>query len=255
MPSETLSAPHQGGGLKALKEQSDVSECKTPYRPYMKAVDNAKKIVYIIRPDCKQWSCKSCAERRRRVWVFHANYGGDALLAQGRGLSFVTLTSHRMVRSLSRGIKVWRSAWPKLSARWRRATDNLQFLYVPEAGKIGHFHVHLITTAMLPESWYKDNAAGTGLGYIAHAVPIVSATECGGYIGKYLGKALGVNGWPKYWRRINSSRAWPRPPEPKTPYEWTMLGSDKSRVIFLMEIDIEEGFQVEHSLKELDWRQ
>lgn len=254
MPSKRQPASRQAGGLKVLKEQSDVSECENPYRPYMKAVDNDKKVIYVIRPDCKQWSCKSCAERRRRVWVFHANYGGDALLAQGRGLSFVTLTSHRMVRSLSRGIKVWRSAWPKLSARWRRATDKLQYLYVPEAGRIGHFHVHLITTAELPSRWYKDNAASTGLGYQAKAVPIVSAIECGGYIGKYLGKALTVGNYPKYFRRVNSSRGWPKPADPQTPYEWKMLGNNLQKIIFLLEIDREEGWEVEHSLKELDWR-
>lgn len=254
MPSKALSATRQGGGSKALKEHLDVSECKTLRRPYMKATDNETKTIYIIRPNCKQWSCKPCAERRRRVWVLYANYGGDALLAQGRSLSFVTLTSHRMVRSLSGGISVWRKAWPKLSARWRRATDRLQYLYVPEAGRIGHFHVHLITTATLPSRWYKDNAASTGLGYQAKAVPIVSATECGGYIGKYLGKALTVGNYPKYFRRVNSSQGWPKPPEPQTPYEWKILGSDLQRIIFLMEIDREEGWQVEHSLKELDWR-
>ncbi len=255
MPSKDQSPRRQAGGLKALKEHLDVSECKTPYRPYLKAIDEKSKTVYYIRPDCKLWSCKSCAERRRRIWVFYANYGGDALLAQGRSLSFVTLTSHRMVRSLSSGIKVWRSAWPKLSARWRRATDRLQYLYVPEAGKIGHFHVHLITTAELPSRWYKDNAASTGLGYQATAVSIVSATECGGYIGKYLGKALAVGNYPKYFRRVNSSQGWPKPKEPGTPYEWEMLGSNPQKVIFRMELDREKGWTVEHSLKELDFRE
>lgn len=254
MPSKEQSPRRQAGGLKALKEQSDVLQCETPHRPYLKAMDNAKKTVYFIRPDCGQWSCKPCAERRRRIWVFYANYGGDALLAEGRSLSFVTLTSHRLVRSLSGGIKVWRSAWPKLSARWRRATDDLQYLYVPEAGKIGHFHVHLITTAQLPSRWYKDNAASTGLGYQAKAVPIVSATECGGYIGKYLGKALAVGNYPKYFRRVNSSRKWPKPQDVKTPYEWEALGHNSSKVKFLIDVAREEGWTVEHSLKELDWR-
>ncbi len=255
MPSENTSPRRQAGGLKALKEQSNGGECNTPRRPYMKAVDNAKKIVYIIRPDCKQWSCKSCAERRRRVWVLYANYGGDVLLAQGRSLSFVTLTSHRLVRSLRRGIEVWRGAWPLLSSRWRRAAPGLQYLYIPEHVRGSNFHVHLITTAPLPTRWYKDNAAETGLGYEAKAVRILDPTWCGGYVAKYLGKAMSNMDYPKYFRRVNTSRAWPRPADPKTPYEWAMLGSDKSKVIFLIEIDREEGWQVEHSLKELDWRQ
>lgn len=175
-------------------------------------------------------------------------------MSEGRNLSFVTLTSHASVRALAGGIRVWRSAWPKLSARWRRATERLQYVYTSEGGKSGHFHVHLITTATLPSRWYKDNAASTGLGYQAKAVPIASATECGGYLGKYLGKALAVNGWPKNWRRVNSSRGWPKPAGVATPYEWETLGSNPARVIFLMEIDRERGWAVEHSLKELDWR-
>jgi hypothetical protein len=127
-------------------------------------------------------------------------------------------------------------------------------VYTAEGGKDGHFHVHLITTATLPSRWYKDNAAETGLGYQAKAVPIVSVSECGGYLGKYLGKALASGSWPKYWRRVNCSRGWPKPPDVGTPYEWALLGSNPQRVIFLMEIMAEEGYRVEHSLKELDWR-
>lgn len=242
------------GGLKALIEQSDAPQCETPNRPYLKAKDEETKTIYIIRPDCKLWACKACAERRRRLWVYYANFGGGALLSEGRKLSFVTLTSSRMVRTLAGGIWVWRRAWPKLSARWRRATDKLQYVYTSESGKSGHFHVHLITTATLPSKWYKDNAAETGLGYQAAAVPIVSPTECGGYLGKYLGKALAVAGWPKYWRRVNCSRGWPKPVDAGTPYEWSLLGSNPQKVIFMMEIDREEGWTVEHSLKELDWR-
>ncbi len=255
MPSKRQSATRQGGGLTALKEHLDVLQCETPNRPYLKASDNAKKIVYIIRPDCKLWSCRACAERRRRIWVFYANYGGDALLAQGSRLSFVTLTSHRLVRSLSSGIIVWRSAWPKLSARWRRAEKNLQYLYIPEHVRGSNFHIHLITTATLPTRWYKDNAAATGLGYEAKAVAILEARWCGGYVGKYLGKALSNMAYPKYFRRVNTSQGWPRPKEPETPYEWQMLGSKPQKVIFLMEVAREEGWEVEHSLKELDWRQ
>lgn len=254
MPLKDQSASLQAGGLKALKEQSDVLECKTPNRPYLKAIDNEQKTVYFIRPDCKLWSCKACAQRRHKLWVYYANFGGGALLDQGRQLSFVTLTSHRKVRTLAGGIWVWRRAWPNLSARWRRAEKNLQYLYVPEHVLGSNFHVHLITTATLPQSWYKDNSAETGLGYEAEASEILEANHCGGYVGKYLGKALADMKYPKYFRRVNTSRRWPRPEDNQTLYEWTMLGSNPSKVIFMMEVAKEEGWTVEHSLKELEWR-
>ncbi len=221
----------------------------------MKASDHDKKIVHFVRPDCKLWSCPPCAERRRRLWVFIANYGADALLAEGREISFVTLTSHKLVREVYPAIRVWRAAWKKLSARWRRATPGVQYIYVGEQGRIGHFHVHLITSAGLPTRWYRDNAAETGLGYQAKAVPISSVTECGGYIGKYLGKAISYQKWPPYWRRVNSSRKWPRPPEPSTPYDWACLGPDIARVRFSVALHLEMGWTVEHSLGGLDIRQ
>ncbi len=220
----------------------------------MKATDETTKTIYFIRPNCGLWSCKACAARRRSLWVFTANFGGDALLAAGRDLSFVTLTSAKTIRTLAGGIWVWRRAWPKLSARWRRAEKDLQYVYTSEAGKVGHFHVHLITTATLPTRWYKDNAASTGLGYQAKAVPIEAANECGAYMGKYLGKALARGKWPKHWRRVNSSRGWPKPPDTQTPYEWVSVGSNPAKIIFLIEIATEEGWKVDHSLGELEWR-
>ncbi len=254
MPHENQPARRQTGGLNALKNNPTFTGCETSNRPYLRATDEANKTVYIIRPDCKLWSCKACAKRRHRLWVFIANYGGDNLLAAGRECTFVTLTSSRLVRTLAGGIWVWRRAWPKLSARWRRAADDLQYLYVPEHREGFHFHVHLITTATLPERWYKDNGAQTGLGYQAKAKPILEAKHCGGYVGKYLGKALSHMRYPKYFRRVNTSRGWPKPPDVDSPYVWAALGSNPSRVIFSVEMYLEAGWVVEHSLEELNWR-
>ena len=248
------SGGRQATGLNPLENNPTVFRCETPNRPYLKATDEATKTVYIIRPDCKLWSCKACAQRRRRLWVFIANYGGDHLLSAGHRCTFVTLTSHRVVRTLVGGIWVWRRAWPKLSARWRRAEPGLQYLYIPEHREGFNFHVHLITTATLPERWYKDNGAKTGLGYQAKAKPILEAEHCGGYVSKYLGKALANMDYPKYFRRVNTSRGWPKPQDVDSPYVWAALGSNVSRVIFSVEMYLESGWVVEHSLDELDWR-
>lgn len=255
MPSENQSHPRQGVGLNALKNNSTLTACETPNRPYLKATDETTKTIYIIRPDCRQWSCKPCAERRRRLWVFIANYGGASFLAEDRPTTFLTLTSHRLVRTLVRGIWVWRRAWPKLSARWRRAETDLQYLYIPEHKEGFHFHVHFITTAQLPEKWYKKNGAETGLGYIAKAKPIIEVKHCGAYVGKYLGKALANMRYPKYFRRVNKTQGWPVAPDVKSPYLWAALGHNVERVIFETEMYSEAGWTVEHSLEELEWRQ
>lgn len=245
----TLPPRRQTGGLNVLIEQSKVFECESPSRPYMQAADNATKTIYFIHPDCKQWSCRYCAEKRRRMWVYLANYGADNLLRQGLELSFVTLTSHRLVRSITGGVAVWRKAWPKLSSRWRYHSPGVQYLYVGEGKKSRHFHIHLVTSATLKSKWYKDNGAETGLGYQAKAIPIDRAIECGAYIGKYLGKALVVDGFPKYWRRVNTSRKWPKPAKMETPYEWENLGSKRSNARYSMALHAEMGWVIEHQLE------
>lgn len=249
--SNALVPTPKAEGLICTIEQSDAGGCFTASRPYLKAVDRETKTVYFIRPDCKSWSCEYCAERRRRLWIYYANYGGDCLLGAGVELSFVTLTSHRHIRSLTEGIRVWRDSWPKLSARWRRATPGVQYLYVAEHRKRTHFHVHLITSAALPSKWYKDNAAQTGLGYQAKAVAIYDALECGVYVGKELGKAIAYTKWPPYWRRVNTSRKWPKPEEPETPYDWAFLGNHSSKVQIEAMAYRRMGWTVATSLAEL----
>jgi len=240
--------------LTVLKNNPTEGGCKTPNRPYMRRVDEKTRTVYFIRPDCKTWACGHCAARRARLWVFIANYGGSVLLADNRDCTFVTLTSHRDVRTLAGGIRVWRAAWPNLYARWHRAEKDLQYLYVPEHKEGFNFHVHFITTATLPTRWYKDNGAETGLGYQAEASPIRYGQQCGAYIGKYLGKALANMVYPKNFRRVNKSNGWPKPPKSGSAFKWEALGGKLATVIFSVETYKELGWAVEHQLNELDWR-
>ncbi len=164
------------------------------------------------------------------MWRGIAAFGVTRLLAEGRRCSFVTLTSHKYVKGTLAGVSVWRKAWPKLSARWRRAEHSLQYCYTAEVSKMARFHVHIVTTATLPSRWYKDNAAETGLGYIAKAIPLQSGSQAGNYITKYLTKAVSDGGWPKFWRRVNTSRAFPKPEVVPSPYEWIALGRDEYAV-------------------------
>ncbi len=181
--------------------------------------------------------------------MFIANYGGDVLLAEGRELVFVTLTSHEAQRSLVGAIAVWRDSWKTLSARWRRKSKGEQYFYVGEHKKTRHFHVHMVTSATIKTKWYKDNARECGLGYQAKAVPLADAMHCGGYMGKYLGKAMAIAGWPRGWRRVNTSRDWPRPPDVENSWTWTYLGSDKSRVAVSAIGYRRAGWKVETSIE------
>lgn len=251
MATSALSGGRQATGLNALKNNPTQALCETPFRPYMKACDYASKTVYFIRPDCKTWGCKPCAARRAAVWRHYAHFGGDALLGAGMELAFVTLTSHEVVRSVTAGVAVWRKAWPKLSARWRRRSPGAQYFYVGEQKKAMNFHVHMVTSANIETRWYKDNARACGLGYEAKAVPVLSGLECGGYITKYLTKAIAILDWPKYWRRVNTSRKWPKPEKPETPYDWACLGNDVLRVRSSARMYKWHGWRIATTLEEL----
>ena len=244
MPPKTPPDSREAGGLNALKNNPTVSGCENPRRPYMKAADHGKKTVHYIRPPCKLWSCEACALQRKQAWVFIANYGGNHLLSEGLELSFVTLTSHEAVRSLVGGIAVWRDAWKKLSARWRRRSPGSQYFYVGEHKRTYHFHVHLVTSANIKTRWYKDNARSCGLGYQAKAVPITETLECGAYMGKYLSKSISYAGWPKYWRRVNTSRMWPKPLTPESELKWGVLGSGWKKVLFSMDAYRSKGYEI-----------
>jgi len=246
-----VSAPLLGGGSNAFKNNPTETACENPNRPYLRAIDNAKKTVYFIRPDCKTWSCPPCAQRRARLWRFFASYGGDYLLDEGHRLSFCTITSHRLVKTPVAGLAVWRKAWPKLSTRWRRAAPGLQYISIGELSPVGRFHVHLITTATLDTRWYKDNGAACGVGHQAKAVPILEARECGAYITKYLTKAIAITSWPPRYRRVNTSRKWPRPKDPETPYDWMFVSNNTFRARLTLENYLRAGWQVETSLDEL----
>lgn len=245
------SVSRQAGSLLVLIEQSDASECKTPNRPYLQSVSNDTRTMRIIRPNCGLWGCEACSKVRASGWFNIAAYGADVLLAGGVQLFMVTLTSHRKVRSAAGGVRVWRDAWKKLGARWRRQSPGLQYVFVGEYKpptkrkvKATHFHCHMITTADTGQAWYKDNAAQCGLGYMATVEKVTSAAGAGFYVSKYLFKSIAVSGWPKYWRRVNTSRGWLRPPKDEHPEEWLLIGKDPLKVASVIENYVFHGWAV-----------
>lgn len=246
-----LSASARGGLISSI-EQSDADECTTDNRPFLGRTDATTHTAFFIQPDCKLWSCESCAAKRAAHWSYVINFGTAALRDRELQMSMVTLTSHRMVRTLVRGIKVWRSAWPKVSARMRRATPGMQYCYTCEFTSRGHFHAHLATTAKLNTRWYKTAGAETGLGYMAKAVPMSPGEYVGGYFSKYLTKSLDVKGWPRYWRRVNKSRKWPMPPDPEQPYTWVYVGNSIPVVELAMKALMRDGYRISHNIKSLN---
>jgi hypothetical protein len=148
--------------------------------------------------------------------------GYETLTAQGKDIMFWTVTSHPKIRTLAKGIFVWRKAWPKLRKRLQRVAENVAYLYIPEQHKDGSLHIHILAAANVSERWCKDNAAQTGLGYIGEYEPVRTAHKAAWYASKYLTKDSHKLRWPKYFRRVNTSRNWPRPEPTEKSEQWAV---------------------------------
>jgi len=218
--NDVLSAAN-GGGL-SIREHLAASWCETPGRPLMMAKNESIRQAILFRPNCKKWSCDYCGQQRSRYWMYLGAHGHEQLTADGKVVMFWTVTSHRKIRTVSRGIYVWRKAWPKLRKRLQRAERNVAYMLVPEQHKDGALHIHLLASAKVSERWCKDNAAECGLGYIGEYTQVRSAGMAAFYVAKYLTKESHQLKWPKYFRRVNTSRNWPRPDEVEKRPEWVV---------------------------------
>lgn len=201
--------------------------CSNPKRPYLWANDYDSKRVLIVRPNCKLWSCPECAQRNRRRWATRIYQGMNEYSVDGRCWWLATMTLLGGKRSLDQQVYIWRDAWPKLYHRMKRHTSKagnpeLRYAIAPELSpEEGRMHCHMLLNDDLSavptknkkqpyrSDWLKDNCAEVGLGYIADIRPMPNSKIGSWYMSKYVGKALGVEEWPKYLQRIRVSNGWP----------------------------------------------
>lgn len=186
-----------------------------------------------LRTSCKSWHCVECASAMQALHAAQARHGAAVLRDRGYELLFVTLTSHEHVRTLDAGLRVWRTAWPRLRARLDRAMHprkprsprqfvqigtDYQYVLVPELHADGALHVHAIIAlrgrmvgVRRIKRWTKDNARACGLGYQADVIRIRTPQGALRYVVKYLSKAQSrAGGFPKRTRRVSYSQGWPR---------------------------------------------
>ena len=167
----------------------------------------------LLQADCGLWSCPHCAAKLASRWTARAIHGAGELMLSNASMAMLTLT-HRGKLTSDGSMRRWRECWPKLSSRARRANDgSWQYLYVHEKHKSGVLHTHFLTTDTLGERWWKDNPASTGFGYMNDWSELYSFVGAGAYVAKYLAKQLSDVVWPAGWRRIGTSRGWPKLPD------------------------------------------
>lgn len=207
-------------GIEESQQDYPALKCETANRPYMAALRTDARIAVLYRPRCKKWSCPACAEFNKWRWGKRATYGALELLEADTPLSFLTLTSNGAVWSVERTILVFSRAWPALRKRATVAGGKFDYFIVPEKHKDGRLHLHGMVSLALSTRWWKDKAAGVGLGYHADEKPVRDALDVSRYVIKHLDKQMQTEGWPKGFRRIRTSRSWPKEPEAATPAGW-----------------------------------
>lgn len=183
--------------------------CINPASPLLMRADEAERVAYWFKADCKLWSCEECAQKRKTRVAARAGRGAEYFASVGFPVQFTTLTCHRKVRGLDASIKRWRECWPKLRKRVARACPEFHYAVFPEKHKDGTMHVHLLETSGLEKRWFKDNCAQIGLGFMADVQGCEHAGRAVSYATKYITKSVNVESWPKSFHRFRYSRQWP----------------------------------------------
>jgi hypothetical protein len=210
-------------------ENLNMPDCETPNRPYLVGENREQRRAVLFRPACGLWSCPVCAQANKARWTVRAYNGSKELIAAGREVDFLTLTSHEKLSPESTR-RVFAHAWDQLNKRIRREVPGFAYLLVPEQHKDGRLHAHLIETSHLSKRWYKDNARECGLGYEVDIDGIRSPEGAAWYVAKYVGKGLESTAWPRGFRRVRTSRNWPPMPilPPLIGWTWRALGRKES---------------------------
>ena len=207
--------------------------------PYLWTDELKKDERTIFKARCKRWDCPYCAEVNRFQHWIRMKRGIDGLLNKGHVIDFITITSHEKLRTAEATYNVWKSAWTKLSTRYRRAYAEAhelspEFVYLLECHKDGRLHVHGLFSGHIKTRWWKDNCRQCGLGYQAKSVEMDGSLRAINYISKYVSKQMGVDFCIKRFRRINYSRGFDTPDDSESGIAWNILDK-KDSIVSLIE--------------------
>jgi hypothetical protein len=209
-----------------------LDSCPSPLKINVIGINSDLKRAIIFNPRCKKWSCPYCAELNAESWRFVGFRGASLLVSEGLTLRFITVTS-RPYATPNQSLHYFAQNWPKLVRRANYHTNKVEgqkwsYYLIPEQHKTGVLHAHLIASTNLKTRWWKDNAYACGFGYMAESEPISEPALAIGYINKYLSKSIQYTRWPKGFRRVRTSRNWPKEPSQIMPgWEWS-THSDES---------------------------
>jgi len=232
-----------------VDETGKMDGCPRDDTPVLFGYHAETKRAISFKTACKRWDCPYCGEVNRFRWSLRAAVGAREFVQAGKMLRFHTLTFPGWMQQ-NETLQRWRASWPKLSSRWRRAVDDLEYMYIHEQHNDGRLHVHMISTSSLNTRWWKENAPACGFGYIVEEEDVRCNVAVAAYAFKHLGsdfvaadsvsretsvraraemtKQAAMHHWPKGWRRVSTSRGWPSLEEweKMDGWEWDVLFSD-----------------------------
>lgn len=197
-----------------------MKRCDTLSRAVIKGFDPVLKRIYLFQPRCKMWKCLPCAHTNKLLWQARISNGYEHYIGAGiKDWRFTTLTSHPKLKTAEQCQYVWRSAWPKLSARMRRKYLGIRYVLLPEYHKDGRVHWHMICSSGVEKRWLKNTAPKCGLGFMVDCEPIKDNITAIFYVSKYIGKSIGIEKWPQNLKRIRTSQKWPELPPSSEEFE------------------------------------
>lgn len=219
-------------GLTTIEQVAKTPDdyCQARNRPFLIGVNTAIKRAVFFQPRCRSWSCPHCAKVNRALWAARAFHGAQHLNETlSKPIAFLTLTSHEKLDRAG-SLAVWPKAWSNLRKRAHYQSGGFDYLLVPEQHEDGRLHVHAIETAALGERFWKDNARAVGLGYMVDEEIARTPQGAAFYVVKYLTKSIGDTLWPRGFRRVRTSRHWPKLPQMEQPSGWDFkpLAQDKA---------------------------
>lgn len=186
----------------------------------MVAVNEGTNTAMMFQTRCKMWSCPDCAKINADLWCLRLTFGAHQLIEAGDPVHLVTVTAHER-HGVKQAVRVLPSGWDKLRKRWARKAGKIAYAMIPEVGKRGHFHIHLITNAPMGTRWWKDTARECGFGYSNdESDRFINGARAGFYGAKYLGKQLTENVWQKGFHRVRTSKGWPKLPKLPRREDW-----------------------------------
>lgn len=220
----------------------------------MTAVNERIGVGVIFRLRCKRWSCPDCAKVNADMWCLRATWGAHQLIESGQNIALVTVTAHER-HSVSRAVEKLPSQWNKLRNHWQRSGEKPSYILIPEVGKRGHFHIHLLTTGLRGTRWWKDTARSCGFGWSNDETdPVCTAARVGFYAGKYLAKQLNNNVWKKGFHRVRTSKDWPKLDTLPKPEDCSFHPMEKgSQIATLCQTLHQQGYAVAIADEKSSW--